>query len=958
MIELLAVIVILGIVSTIGIVAVTRLVDSSKKNYYESQQSQLVLAARAYAGDHREELPRNIGEKNPITLKKLYDTKYLKDEIVDKDKNPCDPVKSYVNVVKTSKSDYAYRGYLNCKSCEDKSGYCYKETDINNPPTIVITLPNNKDNDLFNESKTIDFLMNANGDNAKVSSYSYKIFVNNALRFNSGTKINGKRETVEVHEPIYKYLPGNVKVVATITNSDGDTRSYSKSQDYSDAHEPSCGGIKYDGSNTMGAYKTGDDVKCGTSKYKWINNGKRHVWVECNDLKGIGCSQMEFSKVLESEGATDKVVVKDSNGKTHDCYVLNCIDKTTPKIVVKIYKAKSNGTKDGNATKTFTVNSQKGKTSYTQNDTYNTWINGINYPNGVIVEVTTNDTSDISNGTSEVKTIKWYQNAVNQKEKSIGAIDQKVDENNNINKKTYTKSQFIKNDGVRKQVITVKDNAGNVVTYNLILKIDRTAPPKPTVSLYLENSDTSTSTSTKYTSNTWKNKYVWVNTNHPIDKPDVSEWKTNQYTTTGVHGSNSNKNGNDVHINKEGTSTIKFRSCDNAGNCSLYTNNSTIKLDRTIKVPSTKLFKWKNNNTTPTSSSGLSSYSDNTWYSGKVFTYPTGSEETGDVSGLKEYQYTTTGKTSNKTNQSSKYRNIEAQGTSYIKWRAVDNAGNISKYNSSSTVKLDRTAPPVPTTNMKKWSSNNEPSSPNGLSNYSNNTWLSGRVYTYPSGSNETGDVSGLKEYQYTTTGTTSNKSNKAASERNIKAEGTSYIIWRACDNADNCTAYNAKSTIKLDRTNPIAKYSISGDTIGSGYANGAVIDRSCTDPGEYASGIVSKPTRITLGGGGTKDYSFVCKDRAGNTDEINGSYDYSPDSICGTYQCDPYNCNPYNCNCKTTQVRHFGCYSSSQSGKDCYRSSNLDGSCNWECVWYTNKQTCSTCYKTCYKTCNKTCWH
>lgn len=41
MVELLAVVVILGVMSTIGIVAITRVVDSSKKQFYDSQRSLL-----------------------------------------------------------------------------------------------------------------------------------------------------------------------------------------------------------------------------------------------------------------------------------------------------------------------------------------------------------------------------------------------------------------------------------------------------------------------------------------------------------------------------------------------------------------------------------------------------------------------------------------------------------------------------------------------------------------------------------------------------------------------------------------------------------------------------------------------------------------------------------------------------------------------------------------------------
>ena len=328
----------------------------------------------------------------------------------------------------------------------------------------------------------------------------------------------------------------------------------------------------------MHQYSSGNPT-CGTTGYLWTN-GKRHVWVVCDDKKGIGCSQPEFSKELDSEGINDIVKITDGKNLPHDCAVKKCIDRTTPKIVVKVYKATASGGK-GSVIKTFTVNEQKNKTTYTQNDKYDTWINGVNNPKGVVVETTIEDKSDIQNGTSEVKKITWYQNAKNQKENAIGATNSKVHEKDNITTKTYKKEQLIKDDGVRKQVIKVTDYAGNEVTYNLILKIDFTPPPKPEISMYLVDSTTSKSTSTTYSNNTWKNKYFYVNTTHPKDNPDVSGWRTNQYTTSGKHGTYKDKDGNFINnVTKEGESKVKFRSIDNAGNYSEYTGEKTIKLDR------------------------------------------------------------------------------------------------------------------------------------------------------------------------------------------------------------------------------------------------------------------------------------------------------------------------------------------------------------------------------------------
>ena len=596
LIEILAVVVILGVVSTIGIVSVTRLIDSSKKHYYESQQSQLVLAARAYAGDHKEVLPRNVGEKKKVYLKKLYETNYLKDKIVDKNKIECYPIDksnadgtlkekgSYVNIIKTSESEYSYKGYLYCKSC-GQDGNCEEEMNIEeeNKPTINIDMPNNKNNDLFNPETTIDITYNAKGIGAKVASYSYKIYVDKVLKLDSGTKINGKREIINVHEPVYKYLPGNVKVVATITNSEGEVKTVTNNKDYSDSVYPACGMVKYDMKNEMTTYKSENtnNKTCGTQDYLWTND-VRHAWVVCDDKLGLGCAQTEFSKYLDSEGVTDTISIRDNNpnNPTYSCKVMKCIDRTTPKITVKLYKSKSNGDKDGGAFKTFTVDSQKSIKTYKADEKYDKWINGVDNKNGIIVEVSLTDVDKITGVKSEIESMSWYQNAKNQKENAIGATNLKVDENKKITTKTYIKEQRITDDGVRKQVIKVKDKAGNETTYNLTLKIDFTPPPKPDVYMYLVNSTTAKTKDKTYPNDKWKNKYVWANTSHPKDDPDVSGWRTNQYTTTGKHGEYNNKDGNEQHINAEGVSTIYFRSIDHAGNYSEKTATKTIKLDR------------------------------------------------------------------------------------------------------------------------------------------------------------------------------------------------------------------------------------------------------------------------------------------------------------------------------------------------------------------------------------------
>ena len=680
----------------------------------------------------------------------------MKDKIVDKNKKECyaEDKKdasgkiiekgSYVNVIKTSKTDVVYKGYLYCSSC-GQDGNCEEEmgVDEEKKPIVNITLPGNTGNALFDETTTIDLEYLAKGENALISSYSYKIYVDNTLKFNSGTKINGKKPVVNVHEPIFKYLPGKIKVVATITNSEGETKSYSKTKDYSDAIPPSCGRITYDGNYPLDAYDSSQTKTCGTQGYLWSNK-TRHVWVVCNDIKGIGCSQPEFSKELLTEGAKDTVIIKDNNnskknnGEDQNCSVMKCIDRTTPKVTVNIYKSDKNGGKDGGATKSFVVDSVPEVKTNTKNETYSTWLNKANYPNGVIVEVVITDIAKIATAKSDIKSFSWYQNAKNQKENAIGATNSKVDLKDNIKTTSYTKTQRITDDGVRKQNIVVKDYADNITTYNLILKIDRTPPT----------------------------------------------------------------------------------------------------------VPKTNLKKWINANTRPKSGNGLADYTNNTWFSGKVYTYPSGSVDSPDVSGFKEYQYTTTGKTTNNKNQAAKERSVEAEGESTIVWRSCDNAGNCSNYNTKSTIKLDRTNPVCKTIYT-------------GGTSGSNGWYVGGTVKATGHCSDQTG-LSGCKEPTTHIQTVSSNSPDSSGTKKSIK-------IY---DKANNSTTCN--STIKYDKSKPYCSFWVS---------DGGAYFTNYGDNGP--SGVSSKSISPGTGLRATT-YSGSIRDVAGNY------------SSCSTGTITVINANPY----------------------------------------------------------------
>ena len=89
LVEILAAIVILGLLSTIAIVSVNYILQKAEKEYYKSQKDEIILAAKSYTQDNRNSLPKRVGMRTEITLKTLQDKKYI-GKVVDRHKRECD----------------------------------------------------------------------------------------------------------------------------------------------------------------------------------------------------------------------------------------------------------------------------------------------------------------------------------------------------------------------------------------------------------------------------------------------------------------------------------------------------------------------------------------------------------------------------------------------------------------------------------------------------------------------------------------------------------------------------------------------------------------------------------------------------------------------------------------------------------------------------------------------------
>ena len=71
MVELLATIVILGVVMMIAVTSITRMLEKAKKEYYTATEKEVKLAGESYVQNSRKYLPKRIGQKTKISLKEM-----------------------------------------------------------------------------------------------------------------------------------------------------------------------------------------------------------------------------------------------------------------------------------------------------------------------------------------------------------------------------------------------------------------------------------------------------------------------------------------------------------------------------------------------------------------------------------------------------------------------------------------------------------------------------------------------------------------------------------------------------------------------------------------------------------------------------------------------------------------------------------------------------------------------
>lgn len=385
LIEILATIVILGLLVTVGYISVRAILDRSNNSYYKTQENMLILAGKDYFADYRSKLPKEIGETAYVTLKKLVDENYI-EPIKDKSDKECDINESKVTVEKVTEKEYQYYASLVCDETTTTKG---DET----PPVIKFT-PNNK---TLLEEISVTMIVT---DNENVSQYRYVITKNGEEYQDSGYKVYNSKVIITLKEEgIYKIIgyakdesnnlssrksgeyiisetvdcskvsissnlkedtwynkaiTVNIKVPentyryeTSIENSNGEKKlanehigsipstitlnqegSYNIKVELFDKHGNSCVST----SNPYKIDKTPPTCQSVTGDSTVWTNQDRYISVKCTDKLGE-CKNNSYNKTFSEEGKIDTIDIYDKAGNVTSCTVNKYIDKTIPRVV-------------------------------------------------------------------------------------------------------------------------------------------------------------------------------------------------------------------------------------------------------------------------------------------------------------------------------------------------------------------------------------------------------------------------------------------------------------------------------------------------------------------------------------------------------------------------------------------------------------------------------------------------
>ena len=470
LVELLATIVILGVLSVMAITNVSRLVEKSRTEQRTQQEKSIAMAAESYLQSNTEKRPKTVGESTKISVKELKKSGYLKEDVKDSSGQSCMD-KSYVKTYRITKTEYTYTTFVYCGNEKVDP-----EETIANPNIEICFIDKYAElnqkissftDDAAIENSNICAEFSAKKDFSDVSDAGiyYKISGGTTP---TGTKlqVDGFELSLSAKDPVTNqtqelYSSGNTQVNRKEVVQG--IRKISEYVDITKANELTAvisarnvaGGVSQVNTSTSGSdtasYKDKDKPYCsriteqGTSstwinKYNYSGNGRK-IQAECEDGQGSGCIRSTFTQTWPNSNQKSAkfsyIQVKDNAGNTNidssllsknpceleyiedSCLVGVFLDIEEPKISLDGYVRTATGNKSGSSILTGTKSSE-GATNDTVNitsdqykDLTSGWMNGSKYENGVIYTVTITDNLELAS-------YQWETNPINVKSKTEG----------------------------------------------------------------------------------------------------------------------------------------------------------------------------------------------------------------------------------------------------------------------------------------------------------------------------------------------------------------------------------------------------------------------------------------------------------------------------------------------------------------------------------------------------------
>ena len=337
MVEMLAAVVIMGILASIGIVSVVHLRANQKAKFNQSQTEIFRQTAKNYFTDNKRKLPAVLMTTERIYLEELIKNNYL-DELLDYDKESYNIADSYVEVRKLGSGIYVYNPvlYENGKDEPikyddgDKPGevkilaYIVDNNQgvnlgckLNNTKKLGCTGKNDENAEEYYTNGDIRLNISAK-DEDEIILFRYYIYKNDKvikvsdfIEVPESQRLTGYNdEYISLNKN--EYSDGVYKIKYVVYDMKGHRNTTTSKKIYIDTTKPSCRATK-------------------TPNVVWAN---KDVKVEgiCSD-SGSGCLK-NYSQKYTTEMNNDVALgtVMDAAGNTTQCGSINVkIDKTAPK---------------------------------------------------------------------------------------------------------------------------------------------------------------------------------------------------------------------------------------------------------------------------------------------------------------------------------------------------------------------------------------------------------------------------------------------------------------------------------------------------------------------------------------------------------------------------------------------------------------------------------------------------